>query len=247
MISQICVELWAQISEQQKCVFVQKRGMGKPEPIGCRPVCFESRRRPGVLSGLPETRNRFWVLNLSSSMFRIRGSWLWISQDYPVNLGTKWPALLHHKITTKNKTSEGDDTREILVHKNLLCERGDCPGLWDYLVVWLQSLNVRHFGALCVEVKLTGGISSLNCFKVEWKYLLELLDPFHNLLILWPGQVVIIPSSVPRVARVKPESMMEVLESPDCPEASLRDGGSHLCHVVHQHLNVNSSQSLVYL
>ena len=32
--------------------------------------------------------------------------------------------------------------------------------------------------------------------------------------------------------------MIDVLAvAPDRPETSLRDGGSHLCHVVHQHLN----------
>ena len=85
--------------------------------------------------------------------------------------------------------------------------------------------------------------------KVEWKYLLELLHPLHNLLILRLGEVAVVPTSVPWVARVKSESMLRVLlayeEPPDCPQASLGNGGSHLCHVVHQHLkNVISSQCM---
>ena len=86
-------------------------------------------------------------------------------------------------------------------------------------------------------------------YKAEWKYLLELLHPLHNLLILWLGEVVVVATGVPWVARVKSESILGVLlalvELPDCPQTSLRDGGSHLCHVVHQHLkNVNSSRCM---
>ena len=47
--------------------------------------------------------------------------------------------------------------------------------------------------------------------KAEWKYLLELLHPLHNLLILWLGEVAVVPTSVPWVARMKSESMMVVL------------------------------------
>ena len=85
----------------------------------------------------------------------------------------------------------------------------------------------------------------MNYCKTEWKYLLvELLHPLHNLLILWLGEVVIVPASVPWVARMKSESMMGVLGAPDGPQASLRNGGSHFCHMVHQHLQliVNFSQ-----
>ena len=74
--------------------------------------------------------------------------------------------------------------------------------------------------------------------KNIWGHSLELLHPLHDLLILWLGEISIVSTGVPRVARVKPEVMRDVLEvAPDRPETSLRNGGSHLCHVVHQHLN----------
>merc|ERR1712117_28763 len=101
----------------------------------------------------------------------------------------------HFQRTVKSKPSEGDHAREILVHQTL--------------VIRLQSLNVRHLGALRVKVKL-----------------IELLHPLHNLLVLWLGEVVVVATSVPRVARVKS----------DRPQASLRNGGSYFCHMVYQHV-----------
>ena len=134
----------------------------------------------------------------------------------------------HFQRTVKSKPSEGDHAREILVHQTLEYAGGGLPRGGDHLVIRLQSLNVRHLGALRVKVKL-----------------IELLHPLHNLLILWLGEVVIVPASVPWVARVKSESMMGVLEAPDGPQASLGNGGSHFCHMVHQHLqNLNLSQCL---
>ena len=136
--------------------------------------------------------------------------------------------IASQRTVNSSESSEGDDAREILVHQTLEFGRESLPQGGGHLVVRLQGLNVRHLGALCVEVEL-----------------IELLHPLHHLLILWLGEVVVVPSSVPRVARVKPESMMGVLEAPDRPQASLGNGGSHFCHVVHQHLqNVNFSKSL---
>ena len=65
-----------------------------------------------------------------------------------------------------------------------------------YLVVRLESLNIRHLGALRVKIKLV-----------------ELLHPLHNLLILRLGEIVIVTTSVPWVARVKSERKAYVCQS----------------------------------